>query len=1397
MAKVLEHNWRRYWVSAEKDYPVDHMGFPINPVAEHAWYYQTEAAPFDKLTERRCLILLGDPGLGKTTALSEAYETAKAKVAGGPDQVMFRNLGEFESQSYLVDEVFRAPEVERWKNDGGTMHLFLDSLDEGRLHIDAIARTIESQIRKLQVERLTLRIACRSAEWPEPLTSTLKDIYKAAGVSPDSFGVFHLMPLHADDVRQAANDRGIDPDVFLKAVLAREAVAMAMRPVTLKMLLDIFQREGALPTSKWDVYEKGCLLLCEDSEERKVSGCLSKLSPQHKLDLAGHVLGHLLLTNKAFVWRGEGNTEEAEQGLPEHLLMGDLPTPDGQSFSVSPADLREVFNVGLFARRGENRLAPAHQTYAEFLTCRHLVRFGLSPEQLRGLVFGEDDHLVPQLEELTGWLVGRNPGLLEEVLQRDPHALLRGDITSEPDKVKASIVEALLRDMQQIRIESRYNWRDHRRLKHPGLADQLRQWLDPKTGFEARKLAVLIAKECEVEELSGQFACIALDDSEEYVLRQRAAMAVSELGSPEARRALLPLLSGNSVDDPHGELKGYAIRATWPDHVDSDTLFRCLMLPPKDHHFGMYYMMLLKISKTLDRKHYPSALLWVAHGFRKLTHEYDDIFRSIITGACQHLDDTDVADAFLECILRLQTDHASALDHLETSDTVMRGLDAAGLVDEYFRWLCMECSENPSRRPWYMIYVLWRGEPQFARIVRLYEAEEDERLKNVLVEFAPHMYDCNDTQQTELMLTMADRDALFASQFRWLREASVLGSPEASEAKAKHEKRERLLHRRDTLPKPHTVSAQDVVDVLAEGRETLPLWPHLAPLLSSKPGQPINRLPSESSLDKGPMWSELTQEMQGAVLLAALDFVNQAAPTGRAGERIHFYGIEALVLLSACKADFVAQLSPEKLEKWLPDIVGMPIWGSGEAEAYRRPIVLEAMANVPEQMAEQVGIHLALQALNSIGHVPEILSCFKEPWQELLVAAVVRQIDSPDSAPKYALALLRRLAEANPVDGHVVATRLFHSARERGADGTEIAAGAASVLMSHSPELDWELIWRTMLADHAFSEAFVTELAHFRQFDFNRLWGISENAVSDLYLHLYDRYPNREDPRLSGLVTPRHAAEEFKRLLLVHLENRASRAAVDALRRIQSHDPDLDWVRYHVHRAKDALRRTNWQPPTSQNLDRMLREKGRIFIQSGEHLMDVVLKQLQMIEDRLHGHTPRSPALWNEGSQCMPKPENDYSDYLKGELEDALRGKGLILNREVEIQSGSRGLGDRVDIHIDAVVPGHARDDMGRIKLIIEVKGCWHPELFTAMETQLAERYMHESDCRHGIYLVGWFDCERWDKKDRRRKAVPPMAITTARTHFVKQAAELSNEGRRIASYVMNTGLRINSPVKS
>src|SRR5260221_1818640 len=92
-----------------------------------------------------------------------------------------------------------------------------------------------------------------SIECYADLVNTLGEPLKAIW-GEASFGIFELAPLCRREVLTALSANGIDPQQFIPKLFGARAVAFAIKPLTLRMLLSLYKRDGCLPSSTADLY---------------------------------------------------------------------------------------------------------------------------------------------------------------------------------------------------------------------------------------------------------------------------------------------------------------------------------------------------------------------------------------------------------------------------------------------------------------------------------------------------------------------------------------------------------------------------------------------------------------------------------------------------------------------------------------------------------------------------------------------------------------------------------------------------------------------------------------------------------------------------------------------------------------------------------------------------------------------------------------------------------------------------------------------------------------------------------------------------------------------------------------------------------------------------------------
>ncbi len=314
----MRYDWQRYWVPRGQSPKLLDRGFLLDPESEWAWAYGPTGKTLADLADIPCLVLLGEPGIGKSDVLLRDHAIASERNARqsavAPLWVDLRSFGD---EDRLERRLTTHPDIQRWIQGDGILELFLDSLDECLLRIDTVATLLPDTLSVLPWERLCLRIACRTGDWPSTLEHGLARLW-----GEEKVGVFELAPLRRADIVLAAEANGLDPDGFLAEIADREAEPLANRPVTLDFLLRT-RREGTpLPARRADLYLKGCqLLAAEGSESRIDAGRRGGMGAAERIALATRIAAATVFSNRYAVWTGS----EARIMEPEDLSPGDIP----------------------------------------------------------------------------------------------------------------------------------------------------------------------------------------------------------------------------------------------------------------------------------------------------------------------------------------------------------------------------------------------------------------------------------------------------------------------------------------------------------------------------------------------------------------------------------------------------------------------------------------------------------------------------------------------------------------------------------------------------------------------------------------------------------------------------------------------------------------------------------------------------------------------------------------------------------------------------------------------------------------------------------------------------------------------------------------------------------------
>jgi len=670
-------DWKRFWCPRGGNINLGDGGFLSDPDERSGKIFNPELVAFDQLAEIPCLALLGEPGIGKSWAIQGNSTAAREAAASQGDKVIHLDLRSYGSEDRLVQNLFEAADWKMWRSGSHRLHVFLDSLDECLLQIKNVAALLADELLKQQpLERLHLRIACRTARWPAVLEASLIQLYGVEGFKP-----YELAPLRRVDAERAAEQSGIaDKVAFLARIGVLDVSSLAIKPVTLNFLIRTYLNEGDLPANQLDLYELGCKMLCEESSDSlRGAGRVGNLSTEQRLAVASRIAGVTQFANRYAVWTGrEGDARPDEDVLIADLCDGVENTPD--DVRVSADAIREVLNTGLFSSRGAERIGWAHQTYAEFLAARYCRIRAMPIEQVQVLLFhpeGQSRRLVPQLHELAGWVSVANQQVFNAVAAADPEALLGAAAANLSHKQRSIVVESILRRSETARWDLRayMSWL-YRKLKHPDLATQLLPYIRKgRSQAPIRHAAIDIARACEVSDLASDLVDLALDTSENRHLRISAAFAVAMIGRDQDKARLRPLALGEVGEDPDDEMKGCGLTAVWPELINASEIFDLITPPRQPNLYGAYASFLDgKLIEKMNAADLPIALGWFSRQPCRshMPGAIDRLMDDILELAWKNLDHSGVLEGLV----------AALLSRIKLQDSIVSRFEKGGINRE-------------------------------------------------------------------------------------------------------------------------------------------------------------------------------------------------------------------------------------------------------------------------------------------------------------------------------------------------------------------------------------------------------------------------------------------------------------------------------------------------------------------------------------------------------------------------------------------------------------------------------------------------------------------------------------------------------------------------------------------
>lgn len=641
------YDFERYWVSVDQSLATGDQGFSYHLIDNIS---VKKTFTLAELEDEKFLLLRGSSSSGKSSALRQEHD----RLAQSGSQVLWMDLAE------RVD----------FKNDGlasasreAPLALFFDGFDIACVQRATLHAEVDEYLSSLSRAGwdTRVRIAVRSG--------FLLPAFKAAG---SIMSEYTIAPLSTKDVFRAAEAEGLDGNRFLRELRAFIAGPLAAHPPTLIMLLKMAKTGKAFHLGRDKLYERGCekLILEENPSRLNQSGgddgqFVGKLDKNQRVAVARRIAGLMEFGSYEVLNLGPEGAD-VEELFADNIAGGSEPTSRG-FVEVTRSSVREVVRTALFRPLGNDRYCFAHDSFKHYLAAKFLCENEFSLPQMASLVEAKSESgercIAQNRIGVASWLASLDTRVLDRFVEFDPMVCLYAGIPASQMATRQRIAKSLLEHSDKVNLEYLLRSGDAVLVTNSEMASFLETVLiDPNTSVVDKRLALLLARHCEVNELVPQLVKMMSDKNLSHGLRCSAGTALVGLDYGSETTALMNLARHGAIQDEDEALRGLAFTLLFPKHLTVAEVMR--LLPPFEppSRFGIYHGFVTgRLNAHITVESLPVALGEAARLSQRFpAGKYFGSILTMLSGlgvrAFRHLQDPSVADAFASMILDVRND---------------------------------------------------------------------------------------------------------------------------------------------------------------------------------------------------------------------------------------------------------------------------------------------------------------------------------------------------------------------------------------------------------------------------------------------------------------------------------------------------------------------------------------------------------------------------------------------------------------------------------------------------------------------------------------------------------------------------------------------------------------------
>ncbi|MEM7793782.1 MAG: hypothetical protein AAF579_04920 [Cyanobacteria bacterium P01_C01_bin.118] len=1232
MQQPITYNWKRFWYPQGTQVETCYRGYLIDP--ERNQYPNPKLVELEKLADIPCLVLLGEPGLGKSTELNN-LKLHTAEISKNDDDIM--PPFSLRSCTNLKGSLFENEQFIDWKNGQHRLYLFLDSLDESS-NIQVIGKQLVdilgSRTYRDKLNRLYIRLACRDAIFPAFLTEGLKGLYG------ESYAAYKLGNLRSIDVERSAERNFDKPQKFISDIEENNLTYFARKPITLKVLFNLYRQDKNISRlhTITDIYLAGCQALCdEDPEHPKRPGIGDNLELAKRLTLAGRIAVVTVLSGRNTVWVGRSGEQDFQKDIEYHELAFGYEATNEVVFEAKDRLVHEVLETGLFIREESYQRGWTHRTYAEFLAAWYLDKCSLSSEQILNFILHPDGHVIPQLQAVTAWLANMRSEIFQKIVEIDPDVLVQSDITN--NSTRSKLVDSILELHNQGSL--RYlRALKYLRLNHPKLSDKLNSFiLEPTKNKWSKMVAIDIIESCHLKESQDTLLRVARNSKHPYEVRQWAARVICKIGNETTKEQLKPLVLGQGEDDPGDELKGYGLRAVWPKHISVQELLENISQPQEQGSVGGTYQNFLtqEFLQNLAISDLPIVLQWLANlpTRHELGYPFRGLSDSIMQLAWQNFDQPDVHEVFTSvAILRLRKSDSIFGNRPSSESSPFINFDSDETRDDQIEPLLRESSDKrrhlikaivasvddsgPHHQlPWLIEIISSEDILWLIEQVKLSEACEanTQQIWIKLLRYFPvwkHPYSKN-IKYIDSFLEGCQANSAMYAEFKDQITPIELNSKRATELQAAYFQEQNLIQQYSQVSQLELPPKQRVIEALEKVEAGCPdLWWQVCVAMTLTPtsidgNYDLDSVVFTTDITTLPGWIEAEENTTKRIIKSAKNYLSardlKTLGIISKSNLSHplFAGYQAIYCVEKQEPEFVSTLSIDTWIKWIPSVL-RSISPSNvrrpETDEITQRIIKTAYSCIPEQFIEAL-ITLILQW----NYQPQKPDCDDDIYRSTsqlldqpIASIILEKIPEEDLTAGILDILFKDFFQESIEQATSTAVSFIPTSIPNASEERNKAVVASRMLLLYGDGSSWPTLWSAIQQDISFGCEVFESVALQAVYEGGVEQNLHEDHVADLYIFLVQQYPDisptsnetksREPTGVKARVSQGFdTVQQWRRYIPQHLQARGTEEACKAFRKIMQILPEQkNNLQLYLLATENLLRRNTWHPPTPKDI---------------------------------------------------------------------------------------------------------------------------------------------------------------------------------------------------------------------